>query len=531
MLQMRRLRTLLHQVTRSLEEKDNTDSLQKEISFLDCPPDGGWGWVVVLAASTHALLVSGFHSAFGVYMVSLLETFKSSSSRTAWIGSLSYGFIMIFGPVSGKLLQKYGAIKVAVFGALIMIAGVISSSFAHDISILFLTHGLLVGIGSSFAYTPGMIMVSLYFTTKRSFATGIVMAGGAAGTLVQNQVHRYLIRTLGWRTSLRVFCGILAIGIFAGFAYRPLEKRRHPSVVENFQTSPLRGFIVDLRLWKNSVFELWVCALGLAKFGFFIPFVHMMKLANDLGISLDDAPYIMVGTGISSLLSCLFFGKICNSENINRLFINQASVFCVGVLFLLIPFCKTLTSLIAFGTLLGFFDAGNYVLLPVLTFDLMGAEKMPVAWGFMMAVNAISCFGPPFAGWIYDMLGSYNIGFVVPGLFSVGAAGILAFIPRLKKTAVQEKKNIIHASVCEITSSIIPWGSSSISEGTLNNSETRRSIPVTSNTDITEDEKGEPSGLAKEPETPAPYENEHDVVLSEEEEEDIHEVSSTTTST
>ncbi|XP_019405507.1 PREDICTED: monocarboxylate transporter 10-like isoform X2 [Crocodylus porosus] len=505
MLQMRRLRTLLHQVTRNLEKKDNTDSLQKEISFLDPPPDGGWGWVVVLAASTHALLVSGFHSAFGVYMVSLLETFKSSSSRTAWIGSLSYGFIMIFGPVSGKLLQKYGAIKVAVFGALIMMAGVIFSSFAHDISILFLTHGLLVGIGSSFAYTPGMIMVSLYFTTKRSFATGIVMAGGAAGTLVQNQVHRYLIRTLGWRTSLRVFCGILAIGIFAGFAYRPLEKRRHPSVVENFQTSPLRGFIVDLRLWKNSVFEIWVCALGLAKFGFFIPFVHMMKLANGLGISLDDAPYIMVGTGISSLLSCLFFGKICDSENINRLFINQASVFCVG----------------------------NYVLLPVLTLDLMGAEKMPVAWGFMMAVNAISCFGPPFAGWIYDMLGSYNIGFVVPGLFSVGAAGILAFIPRLKKTAVQEKKNIIHASVCEITSSIIPWGSSSVSEGTLNNSETRRSIPVASNIAITEDEKGEPSGLGKEPETPASYEKEHDVVLSEEEEEEeeIHKVSNATTST
>lgn len=70
---------------------------------------------------------------------------------------------------------------------------------------------------------------------------------------------------------------------------------------------------------------------------------------------------------------------------------------------MLIPFCKTLTSLIAFGTLLGFFDAGNYVLLPVLTFDLMGAEKMPVAWGFMMAVNAISCFGPPFAGELFNM--------------------------------------------------------------------------------------------------------------------------------
>ncbi|CAM4535743.1 unnamed protein product [Lepidochelys olivacea] len=481
MIKGRRIRTVLHHAIHRLGKADN---LRKESSFFYPPPDGGWGWVVVLAACTHALLVSGFHNAFGVYMISLLETFQSSRSRTAWIGSVSYGFIMIFGPISGKLLQKYGAIKVAIFGALVVMLGVVCSSYAGDIRVLFLTHGILVGVGSSFASTPGLIMVSLYFTTKRSFATGIVMAGGAAGTLVQNQVHRYLINAFGWRTSLRVYCGILTICIFAGFAYRPLEKRRHPSVVENFQTSPLRGFIVDLSLWKDSIFELWVCALGLAKFGFFIPFVHMMKLAGDLGISLDDASYIMVGIGMSSLLSCLLFGKICDLENINRLYVNQASVLSVGLLYLTIPLCTTFPSLVVFGSLLGFFDAGNYVLLPVLTLDLMGAEKMPVAWGFMMAVHTISCFGPPFAGWIYDFLGSYNIGFVVPGLCSVGAAGILAFIPRLKNTAVQQKKNIIHASVCEITNSIIPWGSPVHSMQSLNDSCTKYSSVWTSRADL-----------------------------------------------
>ncbi|XP_075780747.1 monocarboxylate transporter 10-like [Pelodiscus sinensis] len=484
MIKKDRIRSVLHHAMHRLEKDNKRGNLQKESSFFYPPPDGGWGWVVVLAACTHALLVSGFHNAFGVYMISLLETFQSSRSRTAWIGSVSYGFIMIFGPVSGKLLQKYGAIKVAVLGALVVMLGVICSSFAGDIRVLFLTHGILVGVGSSFASTPGLIMVSLYFTTKRSFATGIVMAGGAAGTLVQNQVHRYLIKAFGWRTSLRVYCGILTLCIFAGFAYRPLEKRRHPSVVENFQTSPLKGFIVDLSLWKDSIFELWVCALGLAKFGFFIPFVHMMTLAGDLGISLDDASYIMVGIGISSLLSCLLFGKICDLENINRLYINQASVLSVGLLYLTVPLCTTFPSLIAFGTLLGFFDAGNYVLLPVLTLDLMGAEKMPVAWGFMMAVHTISSFGPPFAGWIYDLLGSYNLGFVVPGLCSLAAAGILAFIPRLKNTSVQQKKNIIHASVCEVTNSIIPWESPLPSSQSLSDSYAKYSSVWTSIADL-----------------------------------------------
>lgn len=65
---------------------------------------------------------------------------------------------------------------------------------------------------------------------------------------------------------------------------------------------------------------------------------------------------------------------------------------------MLIPVLHSYGSLVAFGLFLGIADAGNYILLPVLTFDLMGAEKMPVAWGFMLTVNAVSCLGPPFAG-------------------------------------------------------------------------------------------------------------------------------------
>uniref|UniRef100_A0A8C0HAZ9 Uncharacterized protein n=1 Tax=Chelonoidis abingdonii TaxID=106734 RepID=A0A8C0HAZ9_CHEAB len=414
-----------------VEKDDNADNLQKESSFFYPPPDGGWGWVVVLAACTHALLVSGFHNAFGVYMISLLETFQSSTKdqvvfRT-WIGSVSYGFIMIFGPVSGKLLQKYGAIKVAIFGALVVMLGVVCSSYAGDIRVLFLTHGILVGVGSSFASTPGnfiLFIYHLYFTTKRSFATGIVMAGGAAGTLVQNQVHRYLIKAFGWRTSLRVYCGILTICIFAGFAYRPLEKRM--SFFLKF------CFIVDLSLWKDSIFELWVCALGLAKFGFFIPFVHMK--------TWPSSGSIQHRCFIHNKYKQMPYQKHLN----NFVFLFRFP----GLLYLTIPLCTTFPALIAFGSLLGFFDAGNYVLLPVLTLDLMGAEKMPVAWGFMMAVHTISCFGPPFAGELSNTEKLYLNVFL-----NNDALHMLVF------KSVQQKKNIIHASVCEVTNSIIPWES------------------------------------------------------------------------
>ncbi|XP_060096856.1 uncharacterized protein LOC132573334 [Heteronotia binoei] len=477
MFKIKRVRTMLRLAKRRLQRRFTIDDISTEVSFLYPPPDGGWGWVVVLAAFVHSMLITGFHNSFGVYMLSLLETFQSSNSKIAWIGSVSYAFIMIFGPVSGKLLQKYGAIKVAIIGALVVMFGLISSSYTYDLRVLFLTHGILVGVGSSLASTPALIMVSLYFTTKRSFATGIVMAGGATGTLVQNIFHQYLIETLGWRASLRVYSGILTICILAAFAYKPLQKHRaHPSVVEKFQTSPLRGFIMDLNLWKDRVFEVWVCSLGLAKFGFFIPFVHMIKLAGDLGISPKDASYIMVGSGLTSMISCILFGKICDMERINRLYVNQASILSVGVVNFIIPYCKNFYSLVAICSLWGFFDAGNYVLLPVLTFDLMGPEKMTIAWGFMMAVNAISCFGPPFAGAMYDLFGNYNIGFIVTGICNIIAASILAFIPWLTDAAKQSKKNYLNVSVCEVTKTILPWQSPSSSLVSISSSymESRR---------------------------------------------------------
>uniref|UniRef100_A0A4W5K7F5 Major facilitator superfamily (MFS) profile domain-containing protein n=1 Tax=Hucho hucho TaxID=62062 RepID=A0A4W5K7F5_9TELE len=305
---------------------------------------------------------------------------------------------MVCGPLSGKLTVRYGAREISILGSLIIMISTVCSSYAPNLGTLFFTHGFLTGVGSSFAFTPGMIMVSQYFTTKRSLATGIVMSGGAAGALVQTRLHLFLIDVLGWRQSLRVFSGLMIICVITGFTYLPLNPKGYTrSVVDNLKNSPLKKFVVDLGLWKDKVFLIWVAANGLCKFGFFIPYVHLVKHAIQLGIPVHSATNIMLFLGLTSMISRIIFGRICDSERINRLYINQASVFGVGLLYILIPLLHSYGSLVAFGLFLGIADAGNYILLPVLTFDLMGAEKMPVAWGFMLTVNAVSCLGPPFA--------------------------------------------------------------------------------------------------------------------------------------
>jgi hypothetical protein len=66
-------------------------------------PDGGWGWVVVLASFLISVVVDGICYTFGVIKPDLEKHFETSSSTTAWAGSLLGGFYLIAGSKSDFL--------------------------------------------------------------------------------------------------------------------------------------------------------------------------------------------------------------------------------------------------------------------------------------------------------------------------------------------------------------------------------------------------------------------------------------------
>lgn len=107
----------------------------------------------------------------------------------------------------------------------------------------------------------GMIMISQYFTTQRSLATGIVMSGGAAGALVQTRLHQYLIRTVGWRQSMRIFAGIMGISVVAGFAYKPLNPPGtvHAQFKVAFTDSSFIAYLIKWSPTENEPYIVEVC--------------------------------------------------------------------------------------------------------------------------------------------------------------------------------------------------------------------------------------------------------------------------------
>jgi len=196
------------------------------------PPDGGWGWVVVLASFTCNLILDGIAYTFGVLLNPLVKDFKSDRATVSWVGSLLCGTYMLSGPLVGGLVNRFGCRPVCMFGAIIAWAAISLSTLSPNVPVLMLTYGVLGGFGLGLIYLPAIISVGFYFESRRALATGISVCGSGVGTFLFAPIANHLISMSTWQTSNLIFGAICLLCILCGAAMRPLQVEVEQAVEE-----------------------------------------------------------------------------------------------------------------------------------------------------------------------------------------------------------------------------------------------------------------------------------------------------------
>ncbi|XP_055471954.1 monocarboxylate transporter 10 isoform X2 [Psammomys obesus] len=257
------------------------------------PPEGGWGWLVMLAAMWCNGSVFGIQNAYGVLYVSMLDTFGAKDDdkmafKTAWVGSLSMGMIFFCCPIVSVFTDMFGCRKTAVVGAAVGFIGLMSSSFVSSIEPLYLTYGIIFACGCSFAYQPSLVILGHYFKKRLGLVNGIVTAGSSAFTILLPLLLRTLIDSVGLFHTLRVLCIFMFVLFLAGFTYRPLapsakEKASKGSRLSFFsrrKISPPKK-VFNLAIFKVTAYSVWAAGIPLALFGYFVPYVHLVKFWSE----------------------------------------------------------------------------------------------------------------------------------------------------------------------------------------------------------------------------------------------------------
>ncbi|KAM9495280.1 monocarboxylate transporter 10-like [Clarias gariepinus] len=395
-------------------------------------PEGGWGWVVMLASMWCIGSVFGIQNTFGILFVSLLKEFGSEDDedlrfRTAWVGSLSMGMVHFCSPVVSVFTDVFGCRITAVVGAVVGLVGLFASSFVQSLGAIYFTYSVVFACGCSFAYQPSLIILGHYFKKRLGLVNGVVMAGSSIFTVSLSLLLPSLLESLGLHNTLRVLSILMFVLVLAGFTYKP----RLPQRLESKKVSLKR--ICNVQIWRNLSYRIWAFGIPGALFGYYVPYVHLMEYVEWHFPSANQA-VLLVCLSAASCVGRLIFGRVADYIPGGYKVLMQAlSVMVIGVMTMLIPVCNVFGGLIAVCLLMGLSDGCFFSTMAPIAFELVGSEKASQALGFVLGMTAVPMtVGPPIAGILHDRLGSYHLAFYLAGIPALIGGAVLCVVPGLE---------------------------------------------------------------------------------------------------
>lgn len=207
------------------DDDDDEDSENSNTDSKDKPkiPDGGWGWVVVVSSLVISMIADGVSFSFGLLYIEFLFEFEESKSTTAWIGSLFMAVPLLSGPIMSALVDRYGCRKMTIAGGIISGTGFVLSSRVDSIGVMYLTFGVLAGLGLGLCYVTAVVSIAFWFDKKRTLAVGLGACGTGIGTFVYAPMTTYFIEEYGWRGCVLLLAGTFFNMIVCGTVMRDPE--------------------------------------------------------------------------------------------------------------------------------------------------------------------------------------------------------------------------------------------------------------------------------------------------------------------
>lgn len=147
-------------------------------------PDGGYGWACVAALSVLNAFVWGVAASYGVYLAYYLasDTFHNATPLDyAMIGGLNFAIAVGLAPLITVICRRLGTRLTMIVGVTVHAAGFVSASFAESVLALYLTQGVLIGIGIAFIFIPSVAVLPQWFQKRRTLAQGLSSAGSGVG--------------------------------------------------------------------------------------------------------------------------------------------------------------------------------------------------------------------------------------------------------------------------------------------------------------------------------------------------------------
>jgi MFS transporter, OFA family, oxalate/formate antiporter len=353
--------------------------------------------------------------AWSVFRVPLAKQFHwtiSEVTLTFTIAIMVLGFASFFG---GLWLKRVGPRMVALTGGALYGCGVFLASFSeHGLWWLYLTYGVIGGVGLGFAYIVPISVLVKWFPDRRGLMTGIAVGGFGAGALVTAPVATRLIQSVGvLHTFAYLGIAFFVISVASGYfmenppegwqpeGWTPKEKQQGQTSAKDLT---LGGALKTWQWWA-----LWA----------------LLFLNTSAGISIisQEAPMFQELAKVTAIVAAGMVGVVSIGNALGRVFwawasdtmgrrVTFAVMFILQIaLFWFLPSLHSAGAVTTVGFIILMCYGGGFGTMPAFAADYFGSTNVGSIYGLMLtAWGFASAFGPLLIAHMRQSSGSFTGG-------------------------------------------------------------------------------------------------------------------------
>lgn len=393
------------------------------------------------------------------YLWSLFQTgiAKSIFDGDNAAASLTFSLLLAtltFGSIfGGKLAAKYSIRTVVIIGGVILSLGFFFASFVTASApwLLWLTYGVMGGVGMGFTYSTTISCAQKWYPHKKGLVTGVIVSALGFGGVVFTPIIEALIKhfggqQVGEQKTFMVLSGLfLVICTIGGLMIKNppddyVNKKQAPKgAAAHKSPAPIVADLSPKQVLSTSSFYLITLAMALSCMGglMMIGFAKPIAVAKGLGsTAVVGVLIISICNSLGRLLWGIISDKIGRKltliillagSGVMSLFVNVANGYWIYVV-------------IAF---IGFFYGGFLSNFPALTADLFGSRYMATNYGMVLLGFGIGAVVSSYVAGYYKNIAANDISLMFPA-FIIAAicagVGILLILPlKIKKQLLTDK--------------------------------------------------------------------------------------------
>ncbi len=364
-----------------------------------------------LAVGIVALIFAGIIYGWSILKAPLADAFGWTADQLAVNFTLTMCFFCLGGTVGGTLCKKLGSRITLILAGVAACAGFLLTArlSGQTVGMLYLSYGILAGLGIGMAYNIIISTVNAWFPDKKGLCSGALMMGFGASALVLGGLAGRLINdpNVGWRTTFTLLGAALGVVlVVAGLILRapgpdtvlPQPQAKAGAAAEDFES---RDYTSGEMLRRPTFWRAFLCIIFLAAVGNTV-ISFAMDLSLSVGASASLATTLVgvlsVCNGLGRVLTGAIFDRLGRRKTMllaNGVTILAAGVTLLSVFLRSVPLCVAglcVTGLsygscptISSAFISSFYGAKHFSInFSIMNFNLMGASFMATAASMLL---------------------------------------------------------------------------------------------------------------------------------------------------